>query len=402
MPSWALAFLVAAGQSAPYGLDSRAPVGPYLDGRVAPGAFPALLSQTGAFADVRILTPGAALLPFDLNTPLWSDGAVKRRWVAVPNDGAPYGAGERVSFAPAGEWTFPAGTVFVKLFELPVDDTDPSVRKRLETRFLVRDASGGVVGVTYRWRADGSDADLLPDGGPDSGPSEVVAIRTATGTRTQTWYYPSRADCLRCHNAAAGFVLGVKTRQLNRPFTYPPGGVTDNQIRTWNHLGLFDPAPNEADIPGFTRMFALNDASASLHDRARSYIDANCADCHRPGFFQQHGTFDARYDTPFEDQGILNGAVFNSVGIPGGRVVVPGDVSKSVLHARVASADAGVRMPPLAKNEVDAEAVALLAAWIESLGAQPSSGGGGGGGCGMTGLEALALVGVWRRRRGRS
>jgi uncharacterized repeat protein (TIGR03806 family) len=363
-------------------------VGPYLDGKVRPSSFPSLLSQTGAFRDVRTLDPHPALLPFDLNTPLWSDGAVKTRWLAVPNDGAPYGPAERIGFAPTGEWTFPEGTVFVKTFELPLDDTNPGVRRRLETRLLIRDATGGVTGVTYKWRADQAEADLLPDGGPDEGLTEEFDIRTATGTRRQTWYYPSRADCLRCHNPTANFVLGVKTRQINRSYRYSSTGIADTQLRTWNHLELFDPPLAEADIPLLPRLAPIGDASATLEHRVRSYIDANCAGCHRPGLFT-HGTFDERFDTPLSEQGIIDGFVFNSVGIPNGRVVVPGDVSRSVMHRRISVVGSPDQMPPLARNTVDAEAVALLEAWIAAL---APSGGGGSGGCGATGVEALLVL----------
>ena len=77
----------------------------------------------------------------------------KLRWIAVP-------AG-KITFSPTGEWHFPAGTVFVKNFDLPMDAAHPEVKRRLETRLLVRDSQGGVYGVVYKWRPDGSDADLL-------------------------------------------------------------------------------------------------------------------------------------------------------------------------------------------------------------------------------------------------
>ena len=102
-------------------------------------------------------------------------------------------------------------------------------------RKLVRDARGGVYGATYKWREDNSEADLV-----SSPATDVIGITTATGVRTQTWYYPSREDCLVCHTATAGGVLGVNSRQMNRDITYP-SGISDNQIRAWNHVGLFDP-----------------------------------------------------------------------------------------------------------------------------------------------------------------
>jgi hypothetical protein len=210
---------------APYGLDTRPPIGPYLKNvmpskaGVLGSAFPPVLSATGAFRDLKTLTPAEGLIPFDVNSPLWSDGAVKTRWMALPNDGPPYGPNEQIGFVPAGEWTFPDGTVFIKHFELVVNELTGE-RRRIETRFLVR-SSDGRYGVTYKWRADQSDADLL-----DAGLDEDVAIATSTGaTRIQRYTYPSRSDCLFCHNRAAGSVLGPKTHQLNGDFTYPATGT---------------------------------------------------------------------------------------------------------------------------------------------------------------------------------
>lgn len=321
---------------------------------------PALLSQTGAFTNLKTLTPAPGLIPYEVNSPLWSDGALKRRWMAVPNDGAPYEATtERIDFAPRGEWKFPAGTVFVKHFELPTDHRKPAVRRRLETRFLVRDAAGGVYGVTYRWREDQKDAELLPDSF-----KEDIVIRTATGTRRQTWSYPSRADCMTCHNSNAGHVLGVNTRQLNGDCLYPETGVTDNQLRTLNRIGLFAPALAEDEIHKFESLVAVTDRAAPLEERVRSYLDANCAQCHRPGGVQAY--FDARYDTPLARQGLLNGLLGNPLGIDGAKVIAPRKTALSILHARLAS-NSAIRMPTLARDVVDTAAVKTLEAWIASL-----------------------------------
>src|SRR5207248_1374537 len=111
---------------------------------------PATLSATGIFSDMASLTPAPGFLSYEVNTPLWSDGAQKQRWFAVPD-------GQTISYAPTGDWTFPKGSVFIKHFELPIDDRNPALTQRIETRVLVKDDLGGVYGGSYKWRADYSD-----------------------------------------------------------------------------------------------------------------------------------------------------------------------------------------------------------------------------------------------------
>lgn len=312
---------------------------------------PALLSNTGLFASLVDLKPQAGLIPYDVIAPLWSDGASKQRWMA-PGRGP-------IGFAAEGEWTFPAGTVFVKHFELPIDERNPRRMRRLETRLLVVDGSGNGYGITYKWRPDNREADRLTDS-----LREDIAIQTTHGPRMQTWYYPSPADCLTCHTAAAKFVLGVKTRQLNRDFTYPLTGIRDNQLRTWNYLGLFAPRVDEHKIAGFRKLAALDDSAVSLTDRARSYLDANCSHCHRPGNILR-ATFDARFDTPLTRQGLLDApTVSDSLNVTNPRVIACGDVRRSMLLHRMRRADQ-YRMPPVASAIVDRTALEVLERWIK-------------------------------------
>ena len=312
---------------------------------------PKLLSQTGVFGDLKTMQPEGGLIPYNVNTPLWSDGAVKSRWMALPEN-------SKIHFSPTGEWQFPAGTVFVKTFQLPVDDTNPQILRRLETRLLVRDTNGYVYGASYKWRADDSDADLVT-----AGTTEPVQIKTATGIRVQNWFYPGRQDCLTCHTPASGGVLGVKTRQLNGDYTYP-NGVTDNQLRAWNHAGLFDATLDENEIPHFARLVSVTNTAAPLQLRVRSYLDANCAQCHRPGGVEAF--FDARFDTPLAKQNLINGPIADALGISGAKIIVPRDIAKSILLRRISVLGAS-QMPPLAKNVVDTKAVTVVADWIKSL-----------------------------------
>jgi len=341
--------------SKPYGLASRPEPRTYLlMPHRADGIMPPLLSQTGAFENIHNLTPAKNLIPYDLIVPFWSDGAIKSRWISLPN--------EKIKFSPTGEWNFPPGTVFVKTFELPIDESNPGAKRRLETRLLVRDDAGGVYGVTYKWRTDNSDADLLT-----TNLTESILVKTATGVRTQAWYYPNRQDCLTCHTPNAGLVLGVKTRQLNRELTFP-SGTTDNELRAWNHLGLFDTNLDEAKLQNFPTLARADDTSRSLEARARSYLDANCAQCHRPGGTVAY--FDARFDTPLPKQGLVDGRVLIDQRIDDSRVVAPNDIWRSILLLRASAID-GLKMPPLARNEVDETGMKLLRQWIESLPGPP-------------------------------
>jgi hypothetical protein len=352
---------VTAGTGLPYGLTSRPNVRPYLN---LPAAFsdalPRLLSDTGVFSDTASRTPAAGAIPYQLNAPMWSDGALESYYMAVPNRGDAITPDEQLRLRPAGFWKFPDGTVFIKNLDLVVDETHPGApRRRLETQILVRDDSGAVYGATYKWRPDDRNADLLT-----AGLNEDILVTNATGVRTQTWYYASPADCLTCHTPGAGYVLGVNTRQLNGNFTYPATGISDNQIRTLNRMGMFSPAINEANIGGLPKLASLTDVNVSLEQRVRSYLDANCAQCHRPGGV---GNYDARYDTPLPDQHILNAPAAVTLGLANPRIVSAGDTGNSVLYQRLTATIPTVKMPPLSHNLVDARAAQVVGGWINSL-----------------------------------
>ena len=352
---------VAAGSGLPYGLTQREEVAPFLKMPATfSAALPPLLSGTGAFSDTPRRTPAAGLIPYQLNAPMWSDGAMESAFMAVPYRGGNITPDQQMRLRSTNSWKFPDGTVFIKNLDLVVDAVHPAApRRRLETQILVRDDSGAVYGATYKWRPDNRDADLLT-----AGLSEDILVTNATGVHTQTWYFASPADCLTCHTPGAGYVLGVNTRQLNGNFTYPATGSTDNQIRTLNRLGMFSPAINETKIAGFPKLSALTDANTSPDERVRSYLDANCAQCHRPGGV---GNYDARYDTPVADQHIINAPAAIPLGLANARIVSPGDVDHSVLYQRLTSTNLTVKMPPLSHNRIDARAAQVIGEWIKQL-----------------------------------
>lgn len=325
---------------------------------------PLRLSETGVFTDLQSLATAPGVLPYAVNSPLWTDGAAKRRWMIIPNDGQPNSAAEQIGYSATGDWSFPDGTVLIKHFELPVDETQPSLTAKIETRFLIRGNGGTWYAFTYQWREDQSDADLLFAGG-----SRTFTIQTQNGgTRSQIWPIPSRTECFNCHQTAAGIALGLKTHQMNGDCFYPATGRTANQLYTLSSVGLLNTPISEAAAAALPRACAENDFTQPVELRAKSYLDANCSHCHRPGSVQP--AFDLRFHTPPDQMNVINNAsVARPLNITSGAIVRPRTVAKSLLHFRANLAGAN-QMPPLGKNVVDASGVRTIEEWINSLRAE--------------------------------
>ncbi|MFK7812561.1 MAG: Ig-like domain-containing protein [Maribacter sp.] len=332
------------------------------------GNTPQLLSETGAFTNLTNLTPVDGLVPYDLVESFWSDGAEKKRWMAIPNNGSHNTAAEKIGYSDVDDWDFPVGSVLVKHFELPVNANNPAITKRLETRFSIKASDGNFYFVTYKWNDQQTDAVLLT-----SGLDESISITEANGsTSTQTWSYPSTIDCVSCHNPTTGGVLGAKTRHLNKDFTYSETGRTANQLVTLSHLGILDQSITDASTTNLLTSKAMNDASASLDDKARSYLDLNCAYCHRPGTGNR-GDFDLRLNLDMVQTGLLDASPYLPLGIPNEKIVAAGSPATSILYHRMNSIDPAIRMPPIAKNKIDASAVQLIDDWITQLNPDPCS-----------------------------
>ena len=317
---------------------------------------PGRLSALGAFTDLASLQAAPGLIPYQVNAPLWSDRAEKKRWMAIPNDGRYDDETEQIDFKPTGSWNFPEGTVFVKHFELPTTEGGPLVR--LETRFFIIGAEGQAYGLTYKWNEEGTDAFLL--GGGTS--RTVTHFEDSTLVFAQEWSFPSREQCLSCHNAQAGSVLGVKTHQLNGEMTYPAAG-TQNQLAYLNRLGVFRSGIGPAQQ--YHRSYALADESVALETRIRSYWDSNCAACHRPGGINGL-ELDLRFETPVKLKHIIQAPTLSMNSTPENNIVRPGDVEGSELWVRDASTGSN-QMPPLARSIVDEAYVDALAEWIGQL-----------------------------------
>ena len=309
---------------------------------------PLTLAATGVFTNLTSLAVRPGIVPYDVNVPFWSDNAIKSRWISVPNTSL------TVGFNRENNWSFPTGTVWIKHFELELTNGVPASRKRLETRLLVKNTNG-VYGVTYLWGNSTTNATLVPE----AGTNETFVIDTGGGIlRTQVWHYPSRVECLQCHTFSGGYALGFNTAQLNKDFDY--NGVITNQIAALSLAGYFN-----TNVTGLHTLRALahpSDVSVSLEYRARSYLAANCVQCHQPGG-PARANWDARLTTITANAGLVKGSLLNDNGNTNNRVLAPGSIPNSMLLSRISNPGAG-RMPPLASNELDTNAISLFSNWI--------------------------------------
>jgi glucose/arabinose dehydrogenase len=189
-----------------------------------PSKFPRKLSETGLFLSVKDHVADPALIPYSVNAPLWSDGAAKERFIALPGR-------SQIDFGTFRGWAFPEGAVLVKTFALDRKENDPTSRQRIETRLMTKQQNEWV-GYTYLWNAEQTEATLVGKEGVD----RSFEIEKADGTKRKlAWHYPSRAECMVCHSRASNYVLGLCEMQMNKTHDY--GAVRDNQLRTLAHIG---------------------------------------------------------------------------------------------------------------------------------------------------------------------
>lgn len=316
---------------------------------------PTLLSETGCVNMADPTKPAAGLLPYAVRSPLWSDAAAKERFMRIPEGGKihvldcalepdacmPPGLGGNGE--DDGHFQMPVGTVLVKNFSIE--------GKHIETRLLMRRSTSNLTGwkgFSYEWNDAQTEATLLPD--DSTGKDKPV------GAAQQVWHYPSRSQCNECHTRYSGRSLGPSTQQLNADFAYAEG--TMNQIEKLKQLGLFDVAPKM--IAGYPDPFGTD---ATLDERARSYLQTNCAMCHRPGGAAT--TVDMRYTTAFADMKLCDKVERDMGTVPDYRLV-PGKPAESTLSFRMHTLEV-TRMPKIGSKVVDTDGTKLIDDWIRAV-----------------------------------
>jgi uncharacterized repeat protein (TIGR03806 family) len=309
------------------------------DAAITADAWPAHLSDYGFFTDLAKRTPASRVAAYDLETPLFSDYAVKQRFLYVP-------AGATARYDAQQPFDLPVGSALIKTFGY----MQSGAFRALETRLLLRRASGWVA-LPYVWNAEGTDADLKR-----AGTRIPVTFSDPSGTaRTISYAVPNQNQCKECHALGGAITpIGIKARYLNH----------QGQLQWLVAGGLLDRAP--ADAP---RVARWDDPAAPLDARARAYLEINCAHCHNPeGAASNSGLFLELARPASEITGILKRPV--AAGRGSGEfafVIAPGDPDKSILLYRMQSIDPGIAMPELGRATVHTEGVALLRQWIAAM-----------------------------------
>ncbi len=312
------------------------------------------------------LEPNDRVLPYDLNSPLFTDYAHKARFVWMPE-------GTSATYTPDGVLDFPNKTVLIKNFYYPHDETDAAKgNNRIETRLLINRGTQWEA-ATYVWNAEQTDADLDVVGDV----RDVSWVNNDGEAQTINYIIPNRNQCKSCHlDGKTQVPIGPKVRNLNKPYAYSDGIM--NQLEKWAAVGYLTGYEAEASHP---KVAVWDDASSgSVQDRAMAYLDANCAHCHNPnGSANTSGLFltaDAKLDMAL---GIYKATV-SAGGGTGGHTysIVPGNPEESILVYRMKSTDPGAMMPELGRGLVHKEGVALISEWIKNMevdeAAQPSAG----------------------------
>jgi uncharacterized repeat protein (TIGR03806 family) len=314
------------------------------------------LSEYAFFeGDLKEQKPAKNVLPYTLNSPLFSDYATKLRFVQVPEN-------QTVEYNPDSVFQFPKGTAIIKTFYYPLDVRNEKKGRRLiETRVLLHQENGWV-SLPYIWNNEQTEAVLEVAGGNTT----VNWLDEKGKKQTLDYTIPNMNQCKGCHERNGVMTpIGPSARQLNGDFKY--ADITENQLIRWKKAKILRGVSEDLkDVPK-----AINDENTheNINARARAYLDINCAHCHNPqGSAQTSGLF---LDWKTTDSTALG---FYKTPVAAGRgsgnlkySIVPQKPNESILLYRMESLDPGVMMPEMSRKLRHTEGVKLIKEWILSM-----------------------------------
>jgi putative heme-binding domain-containing protein len=359
--------------------------------------FPTKLSETGLFADVKILKPAQGVIPFNPNARQWQDGADADYLIALPGLSSvtlfekPRPLPGQV-FWHDFRMQFPKDTVLIKTISPHVPLGDFFYQSTwIETQILHFDGEDWH-GYSYAWRDDQTDADLVVADGMEK-TYTAWSPRDKNHKREQVWVFHSRTQCMTCHNAWSEYALAFNVAQLNGPGhdVQRKSHYDPNQLISFSENGAIQRLSKEDqkkppfDEKSVAKESALVDPFRKfnrvvngkpqpedpLEQRVRSYLHANCAHCHRFGGGGGSVVLELDITKPLKETGIIDARPKQGdFGIADARIVAPGEPGRSLLQYRMAKFGRG-RMPHLGSEWPDIKGIELINEWVCSLGAKP-------------------------------
>ena len=317
--------------------------------------YPMELSGFGFFeGTTNELNPTSNVIPYTLNTPLFSDYAKKLRFIRFPE-------GMAANYHPDQVMDFPDGTAIIKTFYYHKDERTPEKGRHLmETRVLLKE-EGEWTALPYIWNEEQSDAYLEVAGGRKN-----IQWRDQNGKKKKLEYVvPNMIQCKECHWRDKALVpIGPSARQLNRANNFESG--IQNQLDYLSSHGYLAGLPNKEDIP---KLAAWDDSSQDLNARARAYLDANCGHCHNPkGPANTSGMFLNAHTSDDAKMGINKAPIAAGKGSGGRKYgIVPGNADASILVYRMQTLDPGMMMPEVGRKLRHEEGVSLIKEWINAM-----------------------------------
>jgi uncharacterized repeat protein (TIGR03806 family) len=294
--------------------------------------------------------PEDGVIPYQLASSLFTDYALKKRFVWLPSGlKGTYIADNKII-------ELPVGAALIKTFYY--DNVQPSgVTKILETRIMIKKSTGWIF-AEYVWNEEQTEATLQMDG------SNIPISWSQNGTiKSANYRIPSALECLTCHKTNNNPIpIGIQPQNLNNNYTYTSG--TFNQLQHWISKGIL-----ENNLPAnIVSTIDYKDSSKSLRERLRSFLDINCAHCHRENSHCDYRPLRLAYSETIlpENMGICvtPDETLDPMLI---KIILPGNFNKSMMHFRLSSTDESNRMPLLGRTIIDEEAVQLLKDYITSI-----------------------------------
>jgi len=310
------------------------------------------LSEYGFFTgDLKALIPSAGVVRYELATPLFTDYTVKDRFIVLPQ-------GKAVQYVSSGVLDFPDSTIIIKNFAY----RDRSDRKvMIETRLLVKDPVEKVWKVMdYLWDSTQTDAKKHITGAK----VPITLLDDDNKAITTVYQVPNTNDCKRCHYSTGALTpIGPKARNLNMVLS----GHSENQLTEWASLNKMTGLPALKEVEKMPNW--KDSVKYSLNERARAYLDVNCAHCHtKGGDAMNTGLFLEYQQQDHQHLGVMKSPVSAGGGAGGMNYdIVAGDAAHSILAYRMNSTEAGTAMPELARTIIHKEAVHMIEQWINQM-----------------------------------